>query len=540
MSSFMTAALLIGIGLAAIIYLSIDSKVRFQNKLRLSWSNHKRFFGNPYYQVDYNYYFQHLVDNHTDHFFVDDITWNDLNLSLVMDNMNYTFTSAGDEALYASLRNIISQLPDEQLMARIENDSSYREKLAHILATLGKSYNSDSSKYFMASYLFPKYEPKYLLLTFAPMLGILLMFYNVIAGIILFLLFNSINSYFSNMNKRKVENEYTDFFYAISIVNTARKIHRLNDEAIDTKGLTSLRVLSPFLITEDSSKENWLFNIINTFKSMFFVDYHLYYYLLRSFKKNADAYSSYWHFVARHDVSYSTALWRRTLPYYSSPVPVTGEELTAEELYHPLVENAVPNDIQIERDILLTGSNASGKSTFLKTLAVNIILANSLNITTSKVFRYKPGILLSSMNLADSITKGDSYFVSEVKALKRMVDAAEHYDKVYCFFDELFKGTNTIDRISSGESILHYFSKHNNVTVMAATHDRELTTLLKDRYDFYYFKESILEDHDITFDYKIRRGVSNTSNAIELLNIYQFPDIVYDRALHNRTRLYRK
>src|SRR5699024_4717093 len=131
---------------------------------------------------------------------------------------------------------------------------------------------------------------------------------------------------------------------------------------------------------------------------------------------------SFWHQVSEMDVHYSLAMWHETLPYYSFPKKTDDSFIKEEDLYHPLVTEAVENDLDFNKDILLTGSNASGKSTFMKALGINVVLSNGLNTSTSTHFEYQTGKVISSMDITDSVIEGDSYFISEVKSLKRIID----------------------------------------------------------------------------------------------------------------------
>lgn len=134
------------------------------------------------------------------------------------------------------------------------------------------------------------------------------------------------------------------------------------------------------------------------------------------------------------------------------------------------------------------------------------------------------------MEITDSVIEGDSYFISEVKSLKRIIDEIENFDgRIYCIIDEIFKGTNTIERLAAGESFLRYLHEKENVCLIAATHDMELTDLLDGEFEFYHFSEELIGD-DIHFDYTIKDGIATSSNAIELLRLYAFPKEVYKEA----------
>ena len=229
------------------------------------------------------------------------------------------------------------------------------------------------------------------------------------------------------------------------------------------------------------------------------------------------------------DSSISIALYRASLENYCLPelLEETLEETSevsgiAEFLmtdgYHPLLEKPVSNSIVVyDKGVLLTGSNASGKSTFLKTVAVNLLLAQTIHTTLASRFRAPISRIYTSMGARDDILKGESSYMAEILSLKRILDAGEKEGKVpiFCFVDEILRGTNTVERIAASAQILKYFSK-TGTGCFAATHDSELITLLKEEYEHYYFTEEI-KNGDICFPYRLLSGSGDTGNAIRLL-----------------------
>ncbi|MCF0229116.1 MAG: hypothetical protein HUJ76_05415 [Parasporobacterium sp.] len=198
-------------------------------------------------------------------------------------------------------------------------------------------------------------------------------------------------------------------------------------------------------------------------------------------------------------------------------------------MYHPLLKDSVPNDINVSNPVLLTGSNASGKSTFLKQLAVNQIFAQTLYTCTAREFRSGFFRVISSMALTDNILGNESYFIVEIKSLKRIFDTAEEgRAPVMCFIDEVLRGTNTKERIAASVQILRKLSEI-NVLCFAATHDIELTELLKDVMDNYHFEETV-SGSDVMFDYKLKKGPAETRNAIKLMRAYGFDRDITDGA----------
>ena len=192
--------------------------------------------------------------------------------------------------------------------------------------------------------------------------------------------------------------------------------------------------------------------------------------------------------------------------------------MKTEEMYHPLISNPVKNSFETNNGVLVTGSNASGKSTFLKTIAINAILAQTINTCLADKFITNHYRIYSSMALRDNLGSGESYYIVEIKSLKRILDAVnKDVSPVLCFVDEVLRGTNTVERIAASTQILKSLCNA-NTKCFAATHDIELTHLLEKYYDNYHFEEEVI-DNDIVFNYKVLNGRATSRNAIKLLKI---------------------
>lgn len=263
------------------------------------------------------------------------------------------------------------------------------------------------------------------------------------------------------------------------------------------------------------------------------LDYLIFHTIQHSYYKYVNEVLKCYDYIGHLDNHYAIALYQETLQEYCEPEIIqysnTHQQLCKfNQLVHPLINNAIPNDLNLNRNILLTGSNASGKSTFMKTVALNLILAQTIDTATASQFKYVPGLVYTSMANADDVLSGDSYFMAELKSIRRLFNISTE-NQVYCFIDEIFKGTNTTERIAASESVLTYLSHLPNYYVLAATHDIELSNLLNISFTNYHFNESIKDD-SIAFDFKIKPGKANTRNAIELLRLTQFPSDIYERA----------
>lgn len=204
-------------------------------------------------------------------------------------------------------------------------------------------------------------------------------------------------------------------------------------------------------------------------------------------------------------------------------ISIEGEELHNPIIYLKDKEESVGNTFKFTKDILLTGSNASGKSTFLRTIGINHLMAKTLGFVVAKKFKTTDTDIFTSIDIKDSIEEKTSYFMAEAKTIKKMID---NPGNIY-LLDEVFKGTNTIDRISAASSTLEYLSKQG--FVVAATHDIELTNILEKDFCNYHFEEVVTKD-EIKFDYKLKEGRAATRNAIRILEMYDYPEIITKKA----------
>ena len=119
-------------------------------------------------------------------------------------------------------------------------------------------------------------------------------------------------------------------------------------------------------------------------------------------------------------------------------------------------------------------------------------------------FTMEPGHVLTSMAVEDDLFEGDSYFVAEIKSIKRLLEQVQQKERCYCFVDEILKGTNTIERIAASASIIHWLSRYPSLAFIA-THDIELTEILKNDCSNIHFSEQVTADDGISFDYKVKQ-----------------------------------
>ncbi len=199
-------------------------------------------------------------------------------------------------------------------------------------------------------------------------------------------------------------------------------------------------------------------------------------------------------------------------------------QLKTESIGHPLLPESVrvTSDFEIEgqgKIALITGSNMAGKSTFLRSLGINIVLAQMGASVCAKTFVLSPVKLMSSMRIADDLSENTSTFYAELKKLKSIIEAVNANEPVFILLDEILRGTNSLDRHSGSEALIRQLIKQNAVAVLA-THDVGLAALSNEtpeRIENYHFDVQVANEEELYFDYKLKKGVCQSLNATILM-----------------------
>ncbi len=472
---------------------------------------------------------------------VDDITWNDLDMEEIYARMDRAYSSVGSEYLKKTLRSLES---DEDILIKrddkakaISSEEAARKGLQKIFKSLGKSKKVSFLDHIFKLDELPKQSSlKHVILILLLLAAAGLIFINPAIGIVALVVMIALNIALYFAFRAKVEAYFNCLKYLVAMVNAADKIVKkdlptaFDEDKELLKGLSGtfapLRRGSWLLTNSVSGSLTDV--ILDYIRMIFHVDLIKFNSMKNKVAASADEIKCLYDTLGEIELSICICLFRKEYPEHTSPSFVKKKMVKATSLYHPLITGPVKNDIDAERSILLTGSNASGKSTFLKTLAVNQIFAQT--IYTVLASEYESGIfkVMSSMELTDNIMGNESYFVVEIKSLKRIFDEADDETSVLVFVDEVLRGTNTAERIAASSELLAALSAR-NALVFAATHDIELTFMLEDRMDNHHFSEEVIDDN-VIFDYKIKDGRATSRNAIKLLKAYGFDEAIVEAA----------
>lgn len=473
---------------------------------------------------------------------LDDITWNDLNMDDIYRRMNYSKTSAGDEYLYHLLRNPkIGQYDWTDFEKKTEYYRTHPEDRLQLQLILHKM--GYTGKYSIYDYLEnleilgKRNNTKEFLGIAAFLFALVLCFVKLSVGLpcVFVVLIYNLTTYFRL--KAQIDPYITSFRYIFRVLREIEEIRKCKQEVIrdaveelsrlyhvfDRFMRFSYLIMSPGRMSGDMMEVG--LDYIRMFLHLDIIKFNS---MLAEVKKHRDEIDRMLSLIGELDTMLSVGEYRTFLQDYCLPV-YQKDAYEAEALYHPLLKAPVKNDVSVKRSVLITGSNASGKSTFLKTVAVNAILAQSIHTVCADHYCADCFRIFSSITLKDNILEGDSYYMTEIKSIKRILDAAKQKEEpVLSFVDEVLRGTNTTERIAASGIILQKLAE-NRGFCFAATHDLELTTILKYYYDNVHFEEKIKEG-DIVFPYRLQKGPATTRNAIALLKIMGYDSDITGKA----------
>lgn len=516
-------------------------KKRFLERLEQEWGK----FSNREYSYEEYECISHYYQSKQYNNWIDDITWNDLDMDSIFKAMNNTQSSLGAEVLYEMLRvpemeNVRLQ-ERERMISYFAGHKEERKRLQVIFGGIGRTKTYAVTDYIsMLDKVELSSQGKHIVIAIIALLSIISIFIKPIYGIVFLICSFSLSAATYYREKAKIEPYLTSFAYILRMLKASEQIQRekLDELQKYTEELKTLnRQFANFkknagVVMGMKNSGNPMDTVFDYVRMFFHVDLLKFNQMLGILKKEKENCNRMIELLGNIEATIAIASFRQALPLYSLPeLKETGEcFLEAEELYHPMISNAVRNGIAVKRGVLLTGSNASGKSTFLKTVAVNAILAQSIHTSVAKSYKAPFFRVYSSMSLRDNLAESESYYMVEIKALQRILEASKETRlPMLSFVDEVLRGTNTVERIAASSHILKELNKR-NVLSFAATHDIELTYLLEDEYENFHFTEEIKEG-DILFNYELFSGRAQSRNAIKLLEIMGYDKEIVDSAL---------
>ncbi len=305
-----------------------------------------------------------------------------------------------------------------------------------------------------------------------------------------------------------IENET---FQAASLKELQQKLK--NGEVIASKEISQLAKLTQQL----DNRSNPIFAIV--MNVLFLWDLRYLFRLKHWLNKNESNLAPWFEVVHKMESYLSLASYSFNNSSYCLPQTSSNEILKTSGLAHPLLPQTtrIPNDFSItnlHEFVIITGANMAGKSTFLRAIGTNLILANCGAPVCAKEFIFKPIPLFSSMRTSDSLKNNESYFYSELKRLQAIVEQLKTGQELFVILDEILKGTNSKDKAEGSKKFVKQILKYKAAGIIA-THDLSLCSLKEEfpkQIQNNYFDVEI-ENDQLVFDYKLKDGICSNMNA---------------------------
>ena len=490
---------------------------------------------------------------------LDERTWSDLNLDEVFAACDRTMSTLGQHALYHRLRGVPSGRhleAFEALVTRMAEDAPARERAQLALGRLRDPRGYDLWWLGQRDVLPPRpwhiVFPVLALVTF----GVAVAIPFKLSLIPLFLALVAANVAVRFATDRRVLEVAATFRQLAPVIAAGQALSFLDGEAIapiaaplrtEAPGLNRLKTIArwvsgdPFMLSAQPAGfaviggdlVSALYDYLNF---AFLLDTNGAYFGASELRARGAALLRVMAAAGDVDAAIAVASYRASQDSWTRPrFLLPGANATMTGVRHPLVDEAVPNSITMPsgRGVLVTGSNMSGKSTFLRTVGVNAVLAQTIHTCLATEYAAPIFHVRSCIGRSDDLLSGKSYYLVEVESLIDLVRASQGDAPHLVLLDELFRGTNAVERIAAGQAVLKELIAGGDEmrhVVIAATHDGELVELLPDLYAAVHFGDAVVDDA-LRFDHRLRPGRATSRNAIALLKMNGAPERMVNDAL---------
>ncbi|WP_107038871.1 MutS-related protein [Brumimicrobium mesophilum] len=520
---------------------------RLESDFKANWGKKKE---DEYYDFEkISLYFDNNRHRNDAYHIISDKCKNDLDFNEVFKYIDRTTSKIGQQYLYNRLSTItnVEELNEiEFLVEAFEKDEAIRVKSQMYLSRLNKS-----ESYYLEELIngLQLKKPKTLwliyVLTAVSILSIFMSFFYPFFILFLIPIF-AINVVFHYSNKRNIK-FYLRAVNQLSIAhNVSKKLVKLKPIKSYFKDLKFIKEIEKIkfkteIIRFEKGLDNEFTAIFWSFfeliKILFNIEYIVFYSFIDSIITKRDFIEELYLSIGEIDTAINIASLRSDAISTCKPTFTEEKEIVSKEISHPLVDDCIPNTFNLQsKSMLLTGTNMSGKTTFIRTVAINSVLAQTLNICFAQAYKAPFFKVYSSIRITDDLFENKSYYLEEVLTIRELIENSDNKSPCLFVLDEIFKGTNTIERISGGKAILSYLNKKNHI-VLVSTHDIELTELLvEENYKLFHFQETINEK-ELVFDYKLKQGKLQTRNAIRILELYKYPKLIIDDAMKTEKKL---
>lgn len=510
----------------------------------------------PYEMEQISYYGK----NRKESTYVDELTWDNLTMDLIFERSCYCKSGIGEEYYYYMLRNPVRDWKELNSLEKKIRCFMEREKAIKLqmkLTRLGKMKKYSMARYFDFLWKCERGKNKAHYLALAALVSAFcLMYFYFFPGlcIFFFLILYQIISYFKV--KARLDPYLQSIRYLLQMVTCVHSILPLLPKEWQEEKLKMQEILlefkketkfSSFILSGGTMAGQGLELILDYARMIFHFDLIIFNKITDYIIEKKEELEFLFRTLGKLDSCMGIAEFRNTLEIWSNPKQREEKGICITKGIHPLLEDPVANSLSSEKSILFTGSNASGKSTFLKMIGVNLLMGQGINTCAAEEFSFPTARLFTCLSAKDSLLKKESYYMAEIRSIKAILEykkseqnptGAFAEETLICLLDEVLKGTNTMERIAASTEILSYMNSK-NIYVLAATHDLELTKTLEQEYEQYHFEETI-QGNDMKFSFLLLPGSANSTNAIELLSVIGYEKEIVAKARKRIEKFCRK
>lgn len=478
---------------------------------------------------------------------VDDQTWNDLNMDSIYAWIDRTFTTAGECMLYRILRTPI--ISADALARRSEwirlfqDDPTIRQTLQVDLLSVGR-FNARGLISLVWTDLPPMHPHAWTYRVLTALALAALVAAATIGGPISALAILSmflVNMLVHYRTKSRLMGRLAALRQLGGMINAGNRIAKKGHSRLSayteplrsaSDATRSIARKVSLLTPEGSSAGDLIATLIEYVSIYLLHEVRTFHAAMTDISAHRDELRTLFRLVGELDAWQSVASVRAGLASYAEPsFTDSGPRLVIRDARHPLLADPVPNSIVIQgAGIAITGSNMSGKTTFLRTVGVNAILAQTINTCLAAEYRARMMRIIASLNESDDLIEGKSYYLAEAERLLKIVRESESEGLALALIDEPLAGTNSPERLAASREILRYLADHNGL-VMVSTHDVELVSQLREQalYEAYHFSD-LADGQGIRFDYRLRPGLDYHGNALKVLKHLGYPHSIIENA----------